>query len=428
MNFSEAHAFRLQALEMAGHNIDAVPSQCIPLDLQSDSLIHRVTPLLHSKPSFQQEQLYSEHSVEELFKQYFGFPFVLAVSQGRLAEAILSQVMIQNGHYIPGSALFPTTRIHQERNGATPVEAMIPEAYNLDSPHLFKGNIDIAALELIIQTYHPAWIPYICVEPCNNAVGGHPMSLENMRCVSDLARHYQIPVYLDASRLIDNALLIQEREKQYQHVPVEVIIHEFCSYADGCTMSATKDFPSTIGGFIATRDPELFYRCLDQVALLGSGLNHYGKTCLARAMENSTEVYALIRLRIDLVRKLYEALEKNYPLSKPSGGHAVFINFNALNLAIPQCYYPEQAFLYQLFRDYGIRGSLNPRSLVQARKNISLVRFALPIIGMPVEVIEKAAQDISSFLTTKECLQGLELVEKGPGLTGFMTSKYRLVS
>lgn len=427
MNLAQARSSRMQVLEQTGHNLDVVPIKHITLDLQSDSLIHKSFPPVRCGSSLRQDQSRGNISVEKLFSQYFGFPHVIAVSQGRLAEAIFSQVMIRNGHYIPGSSLFPTTRVHQERNGGTPVEVMIAESLDIDSPHPFKGNIDIAALEQVIQTYHPGWIPYICVEPCNNAVGGHPISLENMRSVADLARHYRIPVYLDACRIIDNALMIQDREDLYRNTPVDEIIREFCSYADGCTMSATKDFPISIGGFFATRDPELFHRCVDHLALLGSGLSHVGKESLACAMDNMDDVFVQVRRRINLVKKLHDALGEDCLLAKPAGGHAVFLNVSAQNLGIPQRHHPEQAFLYRLFRDYGIRGSLNPRSPAQIAKNISFVRFALPIIGLHVEVIEKAADDISAVLAAKESIQGLEIVKRYPGLTGFMRSQYRLV-
>lgn len=425
MNLTEARSKRMQVLELVGHNLDVVPSQHITLDMQSDSLIHKQLSPLPCKSGLWQEQSCSHISVEELFKQYFGFPHVIAVSQGRLAEAMFSHVMIRNGNYIPGSSLFPTTRIHQERNGATPVEVMISESWDLTSPHPFKGNIDVAALEKAIQTYHPGWIPYICIEPCNNAIGGHPISLENMRSIADLARHYKIPIYLDACRIIDNALMIQDREEKYRNTPVEEILREFCSYADGCTMSATKDFPISIGGFFATRDTKLFHRCVDELALLGSGLNHQVKESLAYAMSSMDEVFALIRRRINLVKKLHDGLKENSLLAQPAGGHAVFLNVNAQNIGILPQYHPGQAFLYQLFQEYGIRGSLNPRSPNQITKNISFVRFALPIVGLSVEAIAQAADHISAVLADKESIPGLEIVKRYSGLTGFMRSQYR---
>ncbi|MDZ8264206.1 beta-eliminating lyase-related protein [Nostoc sp. ChiQUE01b] len=412
-------AERMQVLQLTGHNLDIIPGKHIELDLQTDSLMHQ------SLSEWSEKEFADSASPEQIFSQNFGFPYVIAVSQGRLAEAILSHAIIRNGHYIPGSALFPTTRIHQERNGGTSVEVMCAESIDINSSYSFKGNIDINALERGINTYHPAWIPYICIEPCNNAVGGHPMSLENMRSLADLARHYQIPIYLDACRIVDNALMIQEREEGYQNTSVDEIIREFCSYADGCTMSATKDFPTPIGGFLAVRDPKLFYRCLDYLILFGAGLSRNGQQILAHSITDMDRVSFLVRQRINLVKKLHQALG-NYPnLVQPAGGHGVFLNINAEYLAIPDSHQPAQAFLYQLFRDYGIRGSLNHSSPTQIANNISLVRFAVPILGLEEEAITQVADGISSLFTAKNNIQGLKIVEKGPGLTGFLRAKYR---
>lgn len=427
MNLTEARSFRMRVLELAGHNLDVISSENIALDFQSDSLMHKSFPSADCRAELHQKQLHSNIGVEELFSRYFGFPYVIAVSQGRLAEAILSHTMLRNGHYVPGSPLFPTTRVHQERNGATPVEVVSAESLDVASLHPFKGNIDIAALEQVIETRHPRWIPYICIEPCNNAVGGHPISLENMRAVADLARHYSIPVYLDACRIIDNAYLIQDREEKYRNTSVDEIIREFCSYADGCTMSATKDFPTSTGGFLATRQVEVFHHCVDQLALLGSGLSYAAKENLACSINNMEDVCAKVRKRINLVKKLHDMLGKHCLLTQPAGGHGVFIDASSKNLGIPQQHHPEQAFLYRLFRDYGIRGSVNPSFPAQIAKNIRLVRFALPIVGLTVEAIEKAADDISAVLAAKDSIQGLEIVKQYSGATGFLRSQYRLV-
>lgn len=418
MNVTE----RIRVLELTGHNLDIVPGKHIDFDLQTDSLMHQSLQVLDREPSPAQS---SGSIPEQIFSQNFGFPYVLAVSQGRLAEAILSHAIVRNGHCILGSSLFPTTRIHQERNGGTCLDVMCAESLDITSSYSFKGNIDIDALEQAINTYHSSWIPYICIEPCNNAVGGHPISMENMRSVAELARHYQIPVYLDACRIVDNALMIQEREEGYQNTPIDEILREFCTYADVCTMSATKDFPTPIGGFLAVRNPKLFHRCLDYSILFGAGLSCNNQNILTRAVTNVNLVFFLVRRRINLVKKLHQALGNNQNLVQPAGGHGVFLNIGANYLEIPEQYQPAQAFLYQLFKDYGIRGSLNPRSQTQRAKKINLVRFALPILGLEEQGVDRVANGICDLLTTKKNIQGLEIVEKGAGLTGFLRSQYR---
>lgn len=412
-------AERAHVLELTGHNLDIVPGKYVDFDLQSDSLMHQSL----SKSSLNQAN--ESTNVEQLFSQIFGFPYVKAVSQGRLAEAILNQVITHNGHYIPGSILFPTTRVHQARNGGTSIDVMCHESLDVSSSYPFKGNIDLDALEKVINTYYPTWIPYICIEPCTNAAGGHPISLENMRATAELAHHYQIPIYLDACRIVDNALMIQEREQGYENTTVEDIIREFCSYADGCTMSATKDFPTPIGGFIAVRDPELFHRCLDYLLLFGDGLCSDDQKRLAFVLDDFDRAIFLVRERIDLVKKLHKTLDFHPSLVQPAGGHGVFLNISDEYLSDSDTAQKSRSFLYQLFKQYGIRGSINNHSPNQVANNISLVRFAVPILGMNEKTIDKVAHGISNLVLNRISIRALKIVEKGDGLSGFIRTKYQ---
>jgi tyrosine phenol-lyase len=411
-------AERVQVLELTGHNLDLVPSKHIELDFQTDSL-------MHTSLSVRGYGSRKPEAPEQIFTEIFGFPYVMAVSQGRLAEAILSHALVRNGHYIPGSALFPTTRTHLERQGGTLLEVMCAESLGISGSSPFKGNLDLEALERMIKTYHAGWIPFIGVEPCNNAVGGHPMSMANMRSLAELAHGYDLPVYLDGCRLVDNAVMIQEREAGYQDTPIDEIIREFCSYADYCTMSATKDFPTSVGAFLAVRDVKIFYRCLDCLILFGAGLSADGQEMLARAIADFDEIISLVRRRVKLVQRLHQALSHYANLVQPVGGHGVFLNIAGENKAMAETAQPAMAFLYQLFRDYGIRGAVNYGSRSQIAHGINLVRFAIPILGVTEEAIAQVAEGISTLLDDQKMIQGLKIVQKGSGLTGFLRDKYQ---
>lgn len=427
MNPPDSCSSRMKILESIGHNLDIIPNHLVTLDLQTDSLSHLDSSYFPQMENISQNQLRNSLSAEEILKQAFGFPFIFSVSQGRLAEAIFSQTIIRNGHYIPGSALFPTTRLHQEQNGGTPIEITINESLDDTNTYPFKGNINISALEQIIETYHPKWIPYICIEPCNNAIGGHPISLENMRSVSELARHYKIPVYLDACRLIDNVLMIQNREEDYKYTSIDIILQKFCSYADGCTMSATKNFLTPVGGFFATRDLDLFHRSLDKLALFGSGLSYSSQKYLASAVCDLDDIFNKVRERMKLVKNLHLSLGKSCQLAQPEAGHAVFLSIKNLNLNLPKDNYPGEAFLHRLYYEYGIRGSILPNTQSQVNKDIRYIRFALPIVGLSEKIINDAAIKISLIFQDKESIKGLKLIEKHQGLTGFLRSKYQLI-
>ena len=63
-------------------------------------------------------------------------------------------------------------------------------------------------------------------------------------------REHGIRLFLDATRLVENAFFIQEREEGYANRTIAEILFEFCSYTDGCTMSAKKDGMVNIGGVL----------------------------------------------------------------------------------------------------------------------------------------------------------------------------------
>jgi tyrosine phenol-lyase len=412
---SDAALRREQSLATVGNNLDLLSEQRVERDFQTDSLMHKVLPLLSKEEHNNSSALTVDEEIATLFEQYFGFDHVLSVSQGRLAEALLSKNLIQQGNVIPGSALFVTTQMHQMLNGATPVAVMS----NTSGDFGFKGDLDLVKLDSAIKANLEAGIPYICVEPCNNAVGGHPISMQNMSQISALAKTHGIAVYLDATRVIDNAVLIKRRETDFANVSIGDIVKRFCDFADGCTMSATKNFPTAIGGFVATRDKATLDSLFDDYLLLGSGLSHADKAMLAGAMREPKAVFAGVAARVDLVEQLHTALAGECDLLHPAGGHAVYLDVDKLNIQLPESLNPEKAFLHHLYCLSGIRGSNHTPS--------NLIRLAVPVMGFERNDIATVARDIINVIKQNSCITGLEKVSQPPGLSGPMRAQYRLV-
>ena len=195
--------------------------------------------------------------------------------QGRGAEHLLSQTSIKPGQYVPGNMYFTTTRLHQEMAGGIFVDVIIDEAHDPADMHPFKGNVDLAKVETLIQEKGAENIAYVSLAGTVNMAGGQPVSMENARQLRALCDLYGVKIYLDATRMAENAYFIQEREPGYADKPIAAIVLEFCSYTDGAWMSAKKDSLVNIGGWLAVNDWDLFEE-LRNLVVVFEGLHTYG--------------------------------------------------------------------------------------------------------------------------------------------------------
>ena len=405
-------------LEQYGHNTTLLPDELVALDFMSDSLLHKPLPprtIAVGEPRSTRDQLTSS------LAKLFGFPHVIPVSQGRLAEAILFKVLSRNGTFIPSNGLFPTTQLHAQLGGATVVEVLSSKALTTNSDDPFKGNIDLDKLEATIKQSHPRWVSCIAIEPCNNAIGGHPISLQNLKQVREIASSYQIPVYLDACRIIENALLIAEREQDSREI--WEIVRDLCACADFCSFSASKDLAISSGGFLATRNEAAYHEFLDISLLLGGGLSHFGMSQFLDILEQPQDIIAGVRRKMSLVQHLHGALASHCPLLSPIAGHAIYLDTKSCEFALPKTSFPVRSFLHHLFRKYGVRGSENPACQSQLAIGQSLIRFAVPVTHSE-EVVQRAAESIRNAYDEKELIRGLKKTGQPPGFSGAMRASF----
>ncbi|HEX7122556.1 MAG TPA: tryptophanase, partial [Gemmatimonadaceae bacterium] len=327
-------AERLRAMREAGWNTFLLRSDDVYIDLLTDSGTNAMSDRQWAGMMLGDEAYAGSRNFyhfAEAVQRWYGFPHVIPTHQGRGAEHLLSRLLIRPGDHIPGNMYFTTTRAHQELAGGTFHDVIIDEAHDPRSEHPFKGDVDLRKLEALVRTVGAARIPYISVAATVNMAGGQPISLANLRAVREFTARHGIRLVLDATRAVENAWFIQQREPGQQGKLVADILLEMCALADAATMSGKKDSLVNIGGWLGLRDEDLAARARNLVVLF-EGLHTYGGLAgrdleaMAIGIEESVREEH-IRSRIGQVLYLGQKLiDAGVPIVRPIGGHAVFID------------------------------------------------------------------------------------------------------
>ncbi len=436
-------AQRESFIREAGHNTFLLRSDDVYIDLLTDSGTsamsdHQWAGIMWGDESYAGSR--SWINLERAVREVYGFKYVVPTHQGRGAENLLSMLMISLGQYVPGNMYFTTTRAHQERNGGIFVDVIIDQAHDPRSEHPFKGNLDLNKMTELIQRVGAENIPYVCPALTVNLAGGQPVSMDNLRQLRALCTQHGIPIMYDATRAVENAFFIKEREEGYADRPVAAILKEMMSYADGCTMSGKKDCLVNIGGFLAINDETLFTRAKELVVLF-EGMPSYGGMA-GRDMEAMARgIYEMIdddyiAHRVGQVRYLGDMLmQQGVPVVRPIGGHAVFLDARAFLPHLPQEHFPAQSLAAHLYVESGVRGM--ERGIVSAGRDpetgahryprLELVRLTIPRRVYTDRHLEVVADAVVRLLARRESIGGLRMVYEPPTLR-FFTARFEPIS
>ena len=433
---------RTRALAAAGYNTFLLKSEDVYIDLLTDSGTSAMSDWQWAGMMLGDEAYAGSRNfyhLEETVQQYYGYRHVVPTHQGRGAEHLLSTILVEPGDYVPGNMYFTTTRAHQELAGGTFVDVVIPEAHDPASEHPFKGNVDLAALEALIARVGAQRIPYVCVAVTVNMAGGQPVSMANLRAVRELTRRHGIRIVLDATRAVENAYFIQQRETGFHDRKIAEILRELCSYSDACTMSGKKDALVNIGGWLAVNETELYEEASNLVVLY-EGLHTYGgmagrdMEAMARGIVESVDDEH-IRARIGQVEYLGHALiEMGVPIVRPIGGHAVYLDAKAFYPHLPQEAFPAQALAAYLYEDAGIRAM--ERGIVSAGRSketgehhhpaLELVRLTIPRRVYTQAHIDIVAESAAAVFDARERAVGLRMIHEPRYLRFFQARFERL--
>ncbi|HUT67323.1 MAG TPA: tyrosine phenol-lyase, partial [Dehalococcoidales bacterium] len=417
---------REKALEEAAYNTFLLRSEHVYIDLLTDSGTGAMSDRQWAGIMLGDEAYAGSRNffhLEEAVRKYYGYRYMVPTHQGRGAEHLISQALIKPGQYVPGNMYFTTTRLHQELAGGTFVDVIIDEAHDPANLHPFKGNVDLDKLEALIKRVGAEKIPYVSLAGTVNMAGGQPVSMANLRELRELCDRFGIPIYLDATRMVENAFFIQEREEGYEDKSIATILKEFCSFTDGAWMSAKKDNLVNIGGWLAVNDDGLF-DALRNLVVIYEGLHTYGGMA-GRDMEalaiGITEAVDddHVRSRVEQVRYLGSLLtDWDIPIVKPVGGHAVFLDAKSFYPHIPQDQFPAQTVAAEIYLDSGIRGM--ERGIVSAGRDpetgdhrypaLELTRLAIPRRVYTQAHMDVVAEAVKAVYDTREQTKGLKMV------------------
>jgi tryptophanase len=414
---------REAALKTAGYNLFSMKAEDIFIDLLTDSGTGAMSQeqwaaIMHGDESYAGAR--SFHRLRAVVEDIFGFKYFVPTHQGRAAENILSACLVKPGDFIPSNMHFDTTDANIRARGGRPTNLVIDAAFDPADPHPFKGNMDLAKLRAFIEQVGAARIPFGMLTVTNNAGGGQPVSMENIKAVAGVYHQYRIPFFIDSARYAENAYFIKLREPGFADRPVIEIAREMYAQADGMTMSAKKDAIVNIGGLLCLNDEALFQQVKNEL-ILREGFPTYGglagRDLDAMAVglyEGLDEAYLAYRLN----QTAYLAARINaagIPTIQPAGGHAVYIDAHAGFPHIPQSEYPGQALAVELYRQGAIRGveigsvmfaHPDPDTGEMVYPKLELLRLAIPRRTYTQSHMDYVADSLAEIKSRAEEVRG----------------------
>jgi len=417
---------RIEKIKNANYNVFSLDSDDVYIDLLTDSGTGAMSANQWAGVMVGDEAYSGSRSYKNLMvsaKDIFGYEYFQPVHQGRAAEKVVMPIFLHEGKVAISNMHFDTTRAHVELAGARAIDCVIPEALDTVNYHPFKGNMDIERLKKLIEEHGPENVGMIIITVTNNSAGGQPVSMDNIRKTSEIAKSYNIPVCIDAARYAENAYFIKNREEGYSDKSIKDIAREMFSYADVFTMSAKKDAIINMGGLIGVKnDPEL-YEVVKARTIPYEGFVSYGGLsgrdieAMAIGLQEGTD-FDYLKYRIGQMEYLAEKLdEAGIAYQSPVGGHAVFLDAKKLLPHIPYYEFPAQALAIELYIEAGIRscdiGSYmmgnDPDTGEQIESEFEFTRLAVPRRVYTQSHLDVIVEALKAIKERKDTLKGYRI-------------------
>lgn len=418
---------REKAMRAAGYNTFLLQSADVAIDLLTDSGTAAMS--VDQWAAYEGVRASAATSREyldfvEAIREVYGYRYVIPTHQGRAAEHILSQTRIKPGQLVPGNMYFTTTKLHQELAGGVFVDVIVDEAHDPTSEYPWKGDIDLAKLDRVVQEHQPENIAYLSFEHSVNMAGGQPVSMDNMKEVYEYCSQLGIPVFFDATRAVENAYMIQWKDPRYARTPVKDILREMMLYGDGCTVSGKKDYLINIGGCLAFRDNAEWAAEAEEMLrvyegnVTDGGLASADLAAMARGVREMVDD-RYIRARVQQTQYLAGLLqEAGIPIVLPPGTHAIFLDAKRFLPHLDQDQYPAQRLAAEIYIESGVRAmergnvskGRDPATGENYRPALELVRLTLPRRVYTNDHMRAVAEAVIRVWNRREEIRGLRFV------------------
>lgn len=434
---------RTTMLEKVGFNVFFFPSDMITgCDMLSDSGTTTMTneqwAALHmGDEAYGSNRGYFElrEQIRSLFgDEFFNLPECARANaflfhQGRPAEDALSFCIGQLGSnlIIPNNGHFDTTEANFQANQIKTINLFSPALRDSNSTSHFKGDMDVAALKEFLARDREH-IPLIYLTVTNNTGGGQPVSLSNIKTVSQIAHAANIPLFLDACRFAENAWFIKTYEPGYREASIGAIVRDMFSHVDGFTVSFKKDGLVNMGGGLFLKDNGLFVKkypkipdALTDFQIRTEGHPTYGGLSGRDIMALTVGLRTVVKeeyltYRINQVKYFGERLqEENIPVLTPFGGHAVYLDVNRFfsDTNIKPSDFGGIAITALLLALYGHRacelgyfafGTYDAKTKKETFPEVNFVRFAVPRLRYERQDLDAVVAAVKSLYRNRNAI------------------------
>ncbi|MFC3195077.1 SDR family NAD(P)-dependent oxidoreductase [Marinicella sediminis] len=431
VNHLQSGAFDGRAELLSCHHFNplAVNSKDVPIDLSTDSWAQLDPSVTEDHMQVLYQQLHRSNDLTATLKKIFPFSYFVLTESGRTAESVLCEAW-QGTAKVLQNLLFPTWVFSEIQHGLNPVEIPHPHVFETGSNVLFAGGVDVPALKAQVLDAEDD-IAFVVIEVSNNASGGLPVSLDELKTVKAFLTEHEVPLVMDATRIIENAIFV-DAQKAGEKTDLWNTVHEILRCADAITVSLAKDFGVNTGGLIATNDQSLWHQLTKLTDAKGCGLDVIDKKLIAAALHSRSRIESLVAARMDAVVQISAALkEHNFPVQHTTGGHCIIVDVKQIP-ELQNFAYPVESFLAWLFLKTGIRAGSHSVGMQKHSRLKGLVRLAIPV-GLSADSVQQIVDALMQFSQQLDTIPEITLNEQHnaeyqPGNKQYLLVKYHQVA